>query len=59
MTLAASDNEIDPSEEEWLLSIAEKNGLDAQWFYKEMQSTEKGSDIHGVMEVDGLTVEYS
>jgi hypothetical protein len=59
LTLAASDNEIDPSEEGWLLSIAEKNGLDAQWFYKEMQSTEKGSDIHSVMEVDGLTVEYS
>jgi len=59
LMLAASDNEIDPSEEKWLLSIAEKNGFDAQWFYKEMQSTEKGSDIHGVMEVDGLTVEYS
>jgi hypothetical protein len=59
LILAASDNEIHPSEEEWLLSVAEKNGLDTQWFYKERQSTEKGSDIHGVLEVDGLTVEYS
>lgn len=57
LILAASDNEIHPSEEEWLLSVAEKNGLDTQWFYKERQSTEKGSDIHGVLEVDGLTVE--
>jgi hypothetical protein len=59
LTLAASDNEIHPSEEAWLLSTAEKNGLDAQWFYKERQSMERGSDIHGVLEVDGLTVEYS
>lgn len=58
LILAASDNEIHPSEEEWLLSVAEKNGLDTQWFSKERQSTEKGRDIHGVLEVDALTVEY-
>jgi hypothetical protein len=59
LTLAASDNEIDPSEEKWLLSIAEQNGLDPQWFYEELQRTKKGSDIRGVLEVDGLTAEYS
>ncbi len=59
LALAASDNEIHPSEEEWLLSIAEKNGLDVEWFYKERQSQEKGSDLHSVLEVDGLTIEYS
>lgn len=58
LILAASDNEIHPSEEEWLLSVAEKNGLDTQWFSEESQSTEKGRDIHGVLEVDALTVEY-
>lgn len=57
LTLAASDNAIDPSEEEWLLSIAEKNGLDSQWFYKERQDTEKGIGVHGLLEADGLTVE--
>lgn len=57
LTLAASDNAIDPSEEEWLLSIAEKNGLDSQWFYKERQGTEKGIGVHGLLEADGLTVE--
>lgn len=59
LTLAASDNEIDPTEEEWLLSIAEKNGLNAQWFYDEMQRAEKGKNAVGVLEVDGFTVEYS
>ncbi len=57
LTLAASDNAIDPSEEEWLLSIAERNGLDSQWFYKERQGTEKGIGVHGLLEADGLTVE--
>lgn len=58
LTLAASDSEIDESEEKWLLSIAEQNGLDAQWFYEELQRTKKGSGIRGILEVDGLTVEY-
>jgi hypothetical protein len=58
LTLAASDNEIHPSEEEWLLSVAERNGLDVQWFYEERRSREKGGDLNGVLEVDGLTVEY-
>lgn len=58
LRLAASDNEIDPSEEEWLLSIAEQNRLGTQWFYEEMQRTKKGSDMQGGLEVDGLTVEY-
>jgi hypothetical protein len=57
LTLAASDNEIHPTEEEWLLSVAVKNGIDAQWFYKERQSTENRSDLHAVLEVEGLTVE--
>jgi len=59
LMLAASDNEMHPSEIEWLLSIAEKNGIDAEWFDKERQRREKGSDVAGVLEVDGLTVEYS
>lgn len=59
LTIAASDNEIHPSEEEWLLSTAEKNGFDAQWFYDVRQNTEKGKNIASVLEVDGFTLESS
>ena len=59
LLLAFSDNEFHPSEEEWLRSTAEKNGLDMKWFYEERQvsTTMRGLAAH--LEVEDLTVEYS
>lgn len=37
LTLALSDNEMHPAEEEWLKLVAELNGLDLQWFNRERQ----------------------
>jgi hypothetical protein len=59
LTLAASDNEIHPFEEEWLLATAKVNGLDVEWFIQEKQKTMDGKSIQACLEVDGLTVEYS
>jgi uncharacterized tellurite resistance protein B-like protein len=35
LALAFSDNEIHPSEAEWLRSTANKNGIDLTWFRQE------------------------
>ena len=57
LTLAAADNEIHPSEVEWLYSIAERNGLDTDWFYDEKRAVEEGGDIRRCLEVDSLVIE--
>jgi hypothetical protein len=59
LTLASSDKEIHPFEEEWLLSTAKINGLDVEWFIQEKQKTVSRKSIQPYLEVDGLTVEYS
>ncbi len=59
LTLAASDNEIHPFEEEWLLSTAKINGIDVEWFIQEKQKAMNRKSIQTYLEVDGLTVEYS
>lgn len=56
LVLAFSDNEIHPSEEEWLKLVAELNGLDAQWFIRKRQQTVKELVPHPHLEVENLTV---
>jgi uncharacterized tellurite resistance protein B-like protein len=56
LVLAFSDNEIHPSEEEWLKLVAELNGLDAQWFIRKRQQTVKELIPHPHLEVENLTV---
>ena len=59
LAIAFSDNEFHPSEEEWLRSTAEKNGLDSTWFRQECVNTANRKEPPSHMEADDLVVEYS
>jgi hypothetical protein len=59
LSLAFSDNEFHRSEEEWLRSAADKNGLELTWFLQERGNTANRKEPLAHMEVDDLTVEYS
>ncbi len=59
LTLAFSDGEIDPLEEEWLKATAEKNRLDPNWFCQEMKSHTRGTELSKLLEADDLTVTHS
>jgi uncharacterized tellurite resistance protein B-like protein len=59
LALAFSDNELHPSEAEWLRSTAEKNGLDLTWFRQQSAKATNRKQLLSHMEVDDLTVEYS
>jgi len=59
LAIASSDKEVHPSEEEWLRSAAEKNGLDLTWFRQESINTTNRTPLLSHLEVDDLTVEFS
>ena len=59
LATAFSDNEVHPSEGEWLRSTADKNGLDLTWFRSESVNAINRKQLPSRMEVDDLTVEYS
>jgi hypothetical protein len=59
LVIALSDGEIHPSEEEWLRSIAAKNGLDLTWFRQESVNALNRQQFPSHMEVDDLIVRYS
>ncbi len=59
LAIAFSDNEVHPSEGEWLRSAADKNGLDLTWFRSESVNATNRKQLPSHMEVDDLTVEYS
>ena len=59
LTLAYSDQEIPASEEEWLMSVAAKNGLDNEWFNRELENASMRKDGHVHLEADNFSVEYS
>jgi hypothetical protein len=56
LLISFSDNESHPLEEEWLESVAEKNGLDFAWFDREKTEASKRKAVPMLMEADGLTV---
>ena len=58
LVLASSDNEVHPSEEEWLRSTAEKNGLDSAWYRHVLAAAAHRKHRLLFLEVDGLAVEY-
>ena len=55
-SLALADNELDPSEEEWLRRTAERNGIEPELFSREQENAagRKALPVH--LEVDDLTV---
>ena len=59
LVFASSDNELHPSEEEWLRSTAEKNGLGLAWYRQVLASAANRERFHSCLEADGLVVEYS
>jgi hypothetical protein len=59
LAIAVSDNEVHPSEEEWLRSTAEKNGLDLTWFRQESANAAKRKPLSSHLEVDDLKVDHS
>ena len=58
LALASSDNEVHPSEEEWLWSTAEANGLEGSWFRQERANAAHRHPLPFSLEADSLTVAY-
>jgi hypothetical protein len=57
--LANSDNENHPDEEIWLESIAEKNGIDTDWFILEKKNAaNRKGRTEDFLEIDDLIIEY-
>jgi len=59
LALAFSDNDVHPSEEAWLRSTAEKNGLGLRWFRHVLAKTRYKNRLRSCLEVDSLLVEYA
>lgn len=59
LTLALSDDEVHPAEEEWLKLFAEKNKLDSEWFCSEREKAAKRNSLPVKMEVDDLIIIHS
>lgn len=57
LALASSDNEVHPSELQWLRSTAEKNGIEVTWLLQECANKTSGKQLPFRLEVDDLTVE--
>jgi tellurite resistance protein len=55
-SLAFADNEFDPSEEEWLRSTAERNGIEPELFSREQETAAGRKTLPVHLEVDDLTV---
>jgi hypothetical protein len=51
--------EIDPHEERWLRMTAEKNGIELDFFSRELEVAKGNRGNREHLEVDDLTVEYS
>lgn len=56
--VAFSDNEIHPSEEQWLRLTAEKNGIDLMLFSQELENVVQRIKLSDRLEIDDLAVEY-
>ena len=60
LVLSLSDREVvHPSEEEWLRSTAEKNGLDLEWFRQECSKALDRKELPLKLQVDDLKVVYA
>ena len=57
LIIAQSDNEMHPTELEWLRLVAELNGLDLQWFNRERLKKGKEVGSHPHLEVEHFTVD--
>lgn len=58
LVLAASDSEIHPEEERWLLSVAARNNIDEAWFIGEKKNLKFRTESVHKLEADTLQVNY-
>jgi hypothetical protein len=58
LVLAASDGEIHPLEEEWLIHTASKNGLDLSWFQTVKEKILNASDVLSLLQADELSIRF-
>jgi uncharacterized tellurite resistance protein B-like protein len=56
LALAFSDNEIDPSEEQWLRATANRNGIELDIYLRERDNAAKRRSYPVQLEVDDLSV---
>ena len=56
LSLAFADGELHPSEEAWMRSAAEENGLDRGFFMTELEYAHSRGSLPAHLEVDDLTV---
>lgn len=59
LTIAFSDHHIHPFEEEWLKEAAEKNGIDDDWFRRQMDDVSKQAGADFPLEADTLSMEFT
>ncbi|MBK6875483.1 MAG: TerB family tellurite resistance protein [Ignavibacteria bacterium] len=59
LSIAHSDAEVHPSEEEWLRMTAKENDVDSNWFEDECRKASVSSHLPEHLEVDSLTVTHS
>ena len=59
LAIAIADSDLHPSEEAWLRSTAEKNGLEETWFRQEVAKATGRKQLPSRLEVEDLTVLYS
>lgn len=58
LALAFSDGKAHPLEEGWLMAVAEKNGLDPDWFRDELTRAMERKPFPVRMEIDDLSPDY-
>lgn len=58
LSIAFSDRELHPSEEQWLRAVAEQNGLSESWFRTVHEAAAKHQQQPASMEVEDITVVY-
>ena len=58
LLLAASDNEIHPAEEKWLLSVAAHNNINEAWLLEEKNHILYADEHRDHLEADTLQVNY-
>lgn len=58
LSIAFSDRELHPSEEVWLRTVAEQNGLNESWFRNVHDAAAKNQRSPETMEVEEISVKY-
>jgi hypothetical protein len=58
ISVAFSDNELSPAEEQWLRCTAEKNGIDLKLFTQEIENAMQRKKSPDRLEVDDMTMGF-